>query len=255
MYLQAYFIIVLSTVLVKTTDPDQCRCEDKVNACIIRDGSPGANGLPGRDGFPGPKGEKGEQGLRGVQGPPGKAGPPGLKGDHGPTGEKGSPGTCDDSELELLKTQMKALQAELQTVKEEVTKIVKAQPVPNGTRVGEKTFQTDGSKGGYEVAQSKCVQAGRVLASPRNALENDALREIVRTHNTRAMLGINDRLIEGTFKYPDGETIGYTNWSKNEPNDASGEDDAGGEDCVELFGNGKWNDVPCSHERLIICEY
>ncbi|XP_003224133.2 mannose-binding protein isoform X1 [Anolis carolinensis] len=248
MYLQAFFIVVLHIIPVKTTVPDQSRCEDKVNTCIIRDGIPGANGLPGRDGFVGPKGENGEQGLRGIQGPPGKAGPPGQKGDLGPIGEKGSPGSCDDSELNLLKTQIKDLQMEMKNLKEDIKK-EKVLRVPNGIMVGEKTFQTDGSRGTYEIAQSKCAQSGGVLASPRNALENSALVEIMNSHNINVLLGINDMQTEGTFKYPDGEIISFANWNANEPNDA------GGEDCVEIFGTGKWNDIPCRLERLIVCEY
>lgn len=121
--------------------------------------------------------------------------------------------------------------------------------LPNGIRVGEKVFHTNGLRGAYEAAEAKCVQAGGVLASPKNAAENRALLEIVKSHNMSAVLGINDIQTEGTFRYPSGETIGFTNWAKNEPNDA------GGEDCVELIGNGEWNDIPCNGERLIVCEY
>ncbi|KAJ7324375.1 hypothetical protein JRQ81_017395 [Phrynocephalus forsythii] len=247
MDVQVFTIVVLSMVVVlQATDPDECRCEEKVNVCVVRDGSPGSNGLPGRDGFPGPKGERGEQGLRGIQGPPGKVGPPGQKGDHGPTGERGSPGRCDDSELTVLKTQMQDLQAQLQALKEEVTKNVKVLRLPDGIRVGEKVFHTSGLRGVYETAKAKCVQAGGVLASPRNADENHALLEIVKSHNVNAVLGINDIQTEGTFRYPSGETVAFTNWGKNEPNDA------GGEDCVEMIGNGLWNDFPCNGERLIV---
>ncbi|XP_020657968.3 pulmonary surfactant-associated protein D isoform X2 [Pogona vitticeps] len=250
MDLQAFAIIVLSlVVLVRAADPDQCICEDKMNTCVVRDGSPGVNGLPGRDGFPGPKGEKGEQGLRGIQGPPGKVGPPGQKGDQGPTGQTGSPGKCDDSELRVLKTQMQDLHTQLHALREEVTKHVKVLRLPNGIRVGEKVFHTSGLRGAYETAEAKCVQAGGVLASPRNADENRALLEIRKSHNVNIILGINDIQTEGTFRYPGGETIGFTNWSKNEPNDA------GGEDCVEMVENGLWNDFPCNGEKLIVCEY
>ncbi|XP_078247149.1 pulmonary surfactant-associated protein D isoform X1 [Pogona vitticeps] len=192
---------------------------------------------------------KTQQGLRGIQGPPGKVGPPGQKGDQGPTGQTGSPGKCDDSELRVLKTQMQDLHTQLHALREEVTKHVKVLRLPNGIRVGEKVFHTSGLRGAYETAEAKCVQAGGVLASPRNADENRALLEIRKSHNVNIILGINDIQTEGTFRYPGGETIGFTNWSKNEPNDA------GGEDCVEMVENGLWNDFPCNGEKLIVCEY
>ncbi|XP_061490952.1 pulmonary surfactant-associated protein A-like isoform X3 [Rhineura floridana] len=62
MQLQMFCILMLGALVV-TTDPDQCRCKDKVNTCVIHDGVPGVNGLPGRDGWPGPKGEKGEPAI------------------------------------------------------------------------------------------------------------------------------------------------------------------------------------------------
>ncbi|XP_062987740.1 mannose-binding protein C-like [Elgaria multicarinata webbii] len=248
MLLQVFCIVVLATLCVRTTDPDQCRCEDRMHTCIVRDGTPGVNGLPGRDGLPGPIGERGEQGLQGIQGPPGKAGPPGQKGDCAPLGESGS-SESKHIELEQLKTQMKELQIQLQALHEEVNKTKKALCNPPGVRVGEKIFTADGSKGTYDFAKLSCVQKSGMLASPRNAAENRGVQQIVGLHKKHAVLGINDKEKEGTYKYPNGETIGFTNWNEGEPNNLSQED------CVEIFENGLWNDVACSTEYLIVCEY
>uniref|UniRef100_A0A8D0BHF3 C-type lectin domain-containing protein n=1 Tax=Salvator merianae TaxID=96440 RepID=A0A8D0BHF3_SALMN len=220
MHWQAFCVIVICTLLVTATDPDHCRCEDKLNY-IIRDGIPGANGLPGRDGLSGPKGEKGEQGLRGIQGPPGKVGPPGQKGDHGPVGDKGPKG---DSDVSVLLHH-------------------------RGAIVGEKIFKTDDTKGTYEKAISECVAAGGILASPRNAAENSALQQMVVQYKKNIILGISDRATENRFVYPGGQVIEYRNWAQGEPNNVNDED------CVEMHSDGKWHDRTCELEWLIVCEF
>ncbi|XP_044276260.1 collectin-46-like [Varanus komodoensis] len=243
MCLQILCIILLATTKVWATDHDECRCEERINTCIVRDGVPGANGLPGRDGLPGPKGEKGEQGLRGIQGPPGKAGPPGPKGDRGPSGDKASTDSVH-AELEQLKTQMKLLEARIQASQGATT----SKKVPPGVRVGEKTFSPY-YRHGYDGAKFLCEQNGGTVASPRNAAENRALQQLVKAQKKSAILGINDREVEGSFRYPSGENISFTNWAPNEPNNSNNED------CVQLLDNGFWNDNSCDGDYLFICEY
>ncbi|XP_032087768.1 mannose-binding protein-like isoform X2 [Thamnophis elegans] len=118
MLLHAFYTLVLGVSLVKPSDPETCRCEEKVNICPVvpgmngLPGTPGSNGLPGRDGKEGPPGPKGDPGSKGIQGPRGKAGPPGSIGDRGLKGEKG-----DNAEFDVLKAQIHDLQAELKILK------------------------------------------------------------------------------------------------------------------------------------------
>ena len=44
-------------------------------------------------------------------------------------------------------------------------------------------------------------------------------------------------------------SIDYTNWNSGEPNDWGS-----GEDCTEMYTNGKWNDMACSTIRRYVCE-
>ena len=57
---------------------------------------------------------------------------------------------------------------------------------------------------------------------------------------------------EGVFKWSStNETLSYTNWAPNEPNNLTGN-----EQCVQMFGNvdGSWNDVECSNRYAIVCQ-
>jgi len=66
-----------------------------------------------------------------------------------------------------------------------------------------------------------------------------------------AWIGGNDKLVEGTFVWSDGEPFGYTHWAPGEPNNAN---DA--EDCIEVnvaLGL-QWNDNVCPDAKPHLCE-
>uniref|UniRef100_G1Q3F7 C-type lectin domain-containing protein n=1 Tax=Myotis lucifugus TaxID=59463 RepID=G1Q3F7_MYOLU len=210
--------------------------------------SPVEKGLPGRDGRDGkdgPRGEKGDPGRgpagpQGIPGPSGARGPPGLKGDRGAPGYRGAKG---ESGLPG-KEQVEHLQrAYLQCKKVEI--------FPNGRGVGQKVFKSAGFLQSSYEARQVCTQAGGQLPSPRSAAENQALQQLVHFENKgAAFLSMTDFWKEGWFTYPGGAFLVYSNWAPGEPND-----DSGREDCVEIMANGKWNDVPCGANRLVICEF
>lgn len=53
---------------------------------------------------------------------------------------------------------------------------------------------------------------------------------------------------DGGWAWGTGVPFGFTNWAPGEPNDV------GGEDCLQVSGNGAWNDIACSHVGAIACE-
>uniref|UniRef100_A0A6I8QBW8 Mannose binding lectin 2 n=1 Tax=Xenopus tropicalis TaxID=8364 RepID=A0A6I8QBW8_XENTR len=238
---------------------DNGKCEEMTSTCaVVTCGAHSSTGLPGRDGRDGkegPKGEKGDKGLqgsRGIQGPPGKIGPPGVKGEMGSVGEKGDPGRSASSEVEVVKGQVKALEGQLHLLQENFNKYNKILLFHGGKKAGEKIFVTNGHEESFENALKTCKEAGGKLATPKNAAENHAVQEILHTKGdtVKSFLGISDIQVEGIFKYLGGDKITFTNWNLGEPNNSKDN-----EDCVEIQDNGKWNDIPCSLLRLVICEF
>ena len=103
----------------------------------------------------------------------------------------------------------------------------------------------------YEDAQSFCTEKGGKLYEPRNTnIMNDVSNHAKAESIGDFWLGIHDLNEEGTFVYvSDNSAIELDNWNSGEPNDFGN-----GEDCVAVYGNGKWNDLPCqTYERSIVC--
>ena len=91
----------------------------------------------------------------------------------------------------------------------------------------------------WQTAKKICEAKGGYLAIPNNAKENAfILSGINKTSKEEAWIGITDIAKEGTWKNVKGGSITYTNWGDGEPNN-----EFGIEDYVEIFSNGKWNDL------------
>ncbi|XP_043781751.1 collectin-43-like [Cervus elaphus] len=218
-----------------------------------REGPSGRQGSMGPPGTPGPKGETGPKGPVGPQGPSGAMGPPGLKGDRGDPGEKGAKGESAFSEVNTLRQRMTNLEGEVQRLRNTVSQYRKAALFPSGLAVEEKIFKTTGAEKSYSDAQQVCREARGQLASPRSAAENEAVTQLVRAKNKHAYLSMSDISTEGRFTYPTGESLVYSNWASGEPNNKA--KDGGPENCVEIYSDGNWNDIECSEQRLVICEF
>ena len=123
---------------------------------------------------------------------------------------------------------------------------------PNGQVVQGKIFKMAGAVKSYSDAQQVCREAKGQLASPRSAAEKVAVIQLARAKDNDAFLSMNDISTEGKFTYPTGESLVYSNWASGEPNN----NNAGQpENCVQIYREGKWNDIPCSEQLLVICEF
>ncbi|XP_077311851.1 mannose-binding protein A-like [Lithobates pipiens] len=248
-------VLLLHVALV--TPATQVCYDSSENAySIITCGAPGKNGKNGTNGERGEKGETGPagpQGLPGSQGPAGVAGPPGPRGEQGPSGAKGERGDSANADVAIKKiTDLESQIASLEKKWSSWTKSVMLFLDVGAKEVGGKVFVTNGRKENQNDAQNICKGVGGSLATPRNAEENSAILEIINTKggSIPAFLGVTDSQVEGKFTYLTGEKVIFTNWGALQPDDYMYN-----EDCVEMWANGYWNDIPCSAKYLVICEF
>lgn len=95
------------------------------------------------------------------------------------------------------------------------------------------------------AAQAFAQNLGANLVSIQSQDENDCIvSSLVNLGLNSAAdviwIGYNDETTEGTFAWYDQSPITYTNWASGEPNNTGGD-----EDCVQIYPNGGWNDLPC----------
>lgn len=94
-------------------------------------------------------------------------------------------------------------------------------------------------------AQLFAQNLGSNLVSIQSQAENDCIvSSLVNLGLNSASdviwIGLNDETTEGTFVWYDQAPVNYSNWALGEPNN-----NGSGEDCVQIYPDGKWNDLPC----------
>lgn len=91
----------------------------------------------------------------------------------------------------------------------------------------------------YALAERYCKELGGNLVKIESEEKNNVIAQKVKELNKTFYIGASDENEEGKFVWRDGSAVTYTNWSQNEPNNAA---DCGGENYVQMYANGKWND-------------
>ncbi len=87
----------------------------------------------------------------------------------------------------------------------------------------------------WPEAKAISEASGGYLAIINDAKENQYLKSIVLAD--AAYIGLSDAAQEGTFKWVDGSSLGYTNWYPGQPNNFENK-----QDYVGMLKNGQWND-------------
>ncbi|XP_017297452.1 alpha-tectorin-like [Kryptolebias marmoratus] len=99
-------------------------------------------------------------------------------------------------------------------------------------------------------AQSFCRQEYTDLATLENTADVDAVVQTTSSYTGKAWTGLYDGWIwalnDPDF-YGDGETM-FRNWNSGEPNNYNGQ-----ENCVNMFSDGKWNDLNCMNRLPFVC--
>ncbi|MHA2332492.1 MAG: lectin-like protein [Candidatus Hodarchaeales archaeon] len=100
----------------------------------------------------------------------------------------------------------------------------------------------------WEQAKAECEARGGYLVTITSSEENVFVNNLVGTH--RAWIGLTDNETEGDWKWITGEPVTYTNWASVEPNDSPP-----GEDHVEMYSSGEWNDLSGDQLVYYVCEW
>eukprot|EP00523_Entomoneis_sp_CCMP467_P020209 CAMPEP_0168860918 /NCGR_PEP_ID=MMETSP0727-20121128/17640_1 /TAXON_ID=265536 /ORGANISM="Amphiprora sp., Strain CCMP467" /LENGTH=944 /DNA_ID=CAMNT_0008915887 /DNA_START=148 /DNA_END=2978 /DNA_ORIENTATION=+ len=108
------------------------------------------------------------------------------------------------------------------------------------------------SANNWEFHRSNAVsKKGHLLTIP-DQIMNDYLGD--EFANGKYWIGFNDLVTEGQWKWTDGSTSSYINWTGGQPSNSG----SSGEDCAEFLGqsaNGRWNDLTCSTNRWAFYQF
>ncbi|XP_070537638.1 perlucin-like protein [Ptychodera flava] len=103
----------------------------------------------------------------------------------------------------------------------------------------------------WHQAITQCKLHGGTLATIDDAVEDAFIGAFSYRQKSTMWIGLNDRAIEGIWKWYSGSKVEYFNWAARQPDNWRGN-----EDCVEIWDRekGLWNDRKCTEKRGYICK-
>ncbi|XP_074470021.1 CD209 antigen-like protein C [Sebastes fasciatus] len=113
-------------------------------------------------------------------------------------------------------------------------------------------YLLSGGAGSWDKARKDCRNRGADLVMIESAKEQTFVAGLTKK---TTWIGLNDKDVEGTWKWIDVTPLILKSWALNEPNNGGGNPKLGGEDCAHIRAETpEWNDLPCETVMLWICE-
>lgn len=101
----------------------------------------------------------------------------------------------------------------------------------------------------WEVAEQHCRMSGGHLVSVMSPEEQEFINDKYKEYQ---WTGLNDKTIEGDFRWSDGSPLLFENWYRGQPDSYF----LSGEDCVVMvwYDDGRWSDIPCNYQLSYTCK-
>lgn len=103
----------------------------------------------------------------------------------------------------------------------------------------------------FASASARCTDGGGTLARIDDSHENAVVRRMATggRYGAGVWFNLTDVAEEGVYTDVSGAALGYVYFSEGEPNDTNHF-----ENCGEMTGGGRWNDLSCFENRGYVCE-
>ncbi|XP_047200502.1 macrophage mannose receptor 1 [Hippoglossus stenolepis] len=99
-----------------------------------------------------------------------------------------------------------------------------------------------------------CQEVKAELASIHSRAEVEFIRNLNYTKHHNIWIGLTRDRNFG-WGWTDKTSLGFLNWAPSEPNMAFHPGDVAEENCVEMYGDGRWNDNNCLQKRGFACRH
>uniref|UniRef100_A0A1I8Q4E9 C-type lectin domain-containing protein n=1 Tax=Stomoxys calcitrans TaxID=35570 RepID=A0A1I8Q4E9_STOCA len=129
------------------------------------------------------------------------------------------------------------------------------QPRYEKVYLNDKVFYVTFIQANWLSAAEYCSSQGLTLASITSTVENQKLVQVLRDKGLvyggiSYWLSGSDLAHHGRWVWlSNGRPITYANWAKGQPNNYLGI-----EHCLEMYSDGRWDDVDCGKINFVVCE-